>query len=141
MGHGPILRVVGLLKDVETRWSATFLMIDRVLEQYQAVDKFLNAPGQEEIAHHSFDPMTLRVLQDIRRFLEIFHIVQEIVSAEKTPTLSIVLPMYEKLIVMLNDLAKDLDELSHAIKVSVQKLEEYLSLSRRTKIYSLAMGK
>jgi hypothetical protein len=30
-----ILRVVGLLKDVETRWSATFLMIDRVLEQYQ----------------------------------------------------------------------------------------------------------
>ncbi|KAJ7680087.1 hypothetical protein B0H14DRAFT_3101791 [Mycena olivaceomarginata] len=136
-----ILRVVGLLKDVETRWSATFLVIDRVLEQYQAVDKFLNAPGQEEIAHHSFDPMTLRVLQDIRRFLEIFHIVQEIVSAEKTPTLSIVLPMYEKLIVMLNDLAKDLEELSHAIKVSVQKLEEYLSLSRRTKIYSLAMGK
>lgn len=28
------LRVVGLLKDVETRWSATFLMVDRVLEQY-----------------------------------------------------------------------------------------------------------
>ncbi|KAJ7702895.1 hypothetical protein B0H16DRAFT_1347354 [Mycena metata] len=71
------LRVVGLLKDVETRWSTTFLMIDRVLEQYLAIDKFLNAPGQEEIAHHSFDETTLQVLQDIRRFLEIFHVVQE----------------------------------------------------------------
>ena len=28
------LRVVGLLKDVDTRWSATFLMIDSLLEQY-----------------------------------------------------------------------------------------------------------
>ncbi|KAJ6576169.1 hypothetical protein DFH09DRAFT_1031699, partial [Mycena vulgaris] len=47
--------------------------------------------------------------------------------------------MYEKLIVMLNDLAKDLEKISHAIKASVQKLEEYLNRSRRTKVYSLAM--
>ncbi|KAJ7794074.1 hypothetical protein B0H14DRAFT_2220719, partial [Mycena olivaceomarginata] len=125
---------------VETRWSATFLMVDRVLEQYLAINEFLNAPEQEDIAHHSFDAMTLRVLQDIRRFLEIFHLVQEIVSAEKTPTLSVVLPLYEKLIVILNDLAKELGEISHAIKASVEKLEEYLAVSRRTKIYSLAMG-
>lgn len=26
------LRIVGLLKDVDTRWSSTFFMIDRVLE-------------------------------------------------------------------------------------------------------------
>ncbi|KAJ7306235.1 hypothetical protein DFH08DRAFT_918611 [Mycena albidolilacea] len=124
------LRVVGLLKDVETRWSATFLMVDRVLEQYLAIDKFLNAPEQEDISHHSFDAMTLRI----------FHLVQEIVSAEKTPTLSVVLPLYEKLIVMLNDLTKELGEISHAIKASVEKLEEYLAVSRCTKIYSLAMG-
>jgi hypothetical protein len=41
---------------------------------------------------------------------------------------------------MLNDLAKELGEISHAIKASVEKLEEYLAVSRRTKIYSLAMG-
>ncbi|KAJ7894679.1 ribonuclease H-like domain-containing protein [Mycena olivaceomarginata] len=135
-----ILRVVGLLKDVDTRWSATFLMIDRLLEQYQAVDRFLNAPAQDEIAHHSFDAMTLRVLSDIRRFLEVFHVVQEIVSAQKTPTLSMVLPLYENLIVMLRNLATDLDEISHAIEASIRKLEDYLSLSRRTRMYSLAMG-
>lgn len=30
-----LLRIVGLLKDVDTRWSSIFLMIDRVLELYQ----------------------------------------------------------------------------------------------------------
>ncbi|KAJ7482848.1 ribonuclease H-like domain-containing protein [Mycena galericulata] len=134
------LRVVGLLKDVETRWSATFLMIDRLLEQCQAVDKFLGDPKQAEIAYHALDAVSLQVLQDIRRFLQVPHIVQEIVSAEKTPTLSIVLPMYERLIVMLRDLAKDLDVLSHAINATIKKLEEYLGKSRRTKIYSLAMA-
>ncbi|KAJ6565157.1 hypothetical protein DFH09DRAFT_868743, partial [Mycena vulgaris] len=85
-GNPPqILRVVGLLKDVEARWSAMFLMIDRVLEQYLAIDKFLDDPQQEEISWHAFDSATLQVLQDIRRFLQIPHIVQEIVSAEKTP--------------------------------------------------------
>ncbi|KAJ7818482.1 hypothetical protein B0H14DRAFT_3089486 [Mycena olivaceomarginata] len=110
-----VLRVVGLLKDVDTRWSATFLMIDRILEQYL-------------------------VLQDIRRFLQVPHIVQEIVSAEKTLTLSIVLPMCEKLILMLKDLRNKLDELSLGINTTIRKLEEYCNMSRRTRVYGLAMG-
>lgn len=32
--NGEKLRVLQLLRDVETRWSSTFLMIDRVLELY-----------------------------------------------------------------------------------------------------------
>lgn len=84
--------------------------------------------------------MALRVLDDIRTFLRVPHIVQEIVSAEKTPTLSIVLPIYEKLIVMLKNLQAQLPEIAHAIGASVEKLEEYLTYSRRTKIYALAMG-
>ncbi|KAJ7191879.1 hypothetical protein GGX14DRAFT_380642 [Mycena pura] len=136
---GP-LREVGLLKDVETRWSATFLMIDRLLEQYLAVDQFLDDPAQDEISWHRLSPITLKVLHDIRRLLQIPHIVQEIVSAEKTPTLSSVLPMYEKLIIMLKDLSRELDELSIGINAIIRKLEEYLNLSRRTKAYALAMG-
>ncbi|KAJ7120735.1 hypothetical protein C8R43DRAFT_1090881 [Mycena crocata] len=135
-----ILRIVGLLKDVETRWSATFLMIDRLLEQHLAVDKFLDDPKQGEISWHRLSPITLQVLTDIRRFLQIPHIVQEIVSAEKTPTLSIVLPMYEKLILMLKDLAKQLDVLSLGINATIEKLEEYLNMSRRTRMYALAMA-
>jgi hypothetical protein len=78
-------------------------MIGQLLEQYQvsvkafismnltssaqAVDKFLDSPGQEEITEHSFDETTLQVLRDIRRFLEAFHLTQEVVSAEKTPAI------------------------------------------------------
>lgn len=77
---------------------------------------------------------------DIRRFLFIPHTVQELVSAEKTPTLSIVLPVYERLIIMLKNLRQELPQLAHAITASINKLEEYLAISQRTKIYALAMG-
>lgn len=67
--------------------------------------------------------------------------MQEIVSAEKTPTLSLVLPLYEKLIALLNKLKMQLPKLEHAISASLLKLEEYLAKSRQTKVYALAMGK
>jgi hypothetical protein len=77
---------------------------------------------------------------DIRQFLHIFHIVQELVSAEKTPTLSIVLPVYKKLIVMLKMLRSTLPKLGHGIDAAIAKLEEYLNISRGNKVYGLAMG-
>ena len=86
------------------------------------------------------DEISLQVLADIRQFLYVPHLVQEILSAEKTPTLSIVLPMYEKLIVMLNDLKRKLPKLTHAISASVYKLNEYLGKSRKTKLYALAIS-
>lgn len=88
-----------------------------------------------------FSSVGLQVLGDVRRFLFIPHVVQEIVSAEKTPTLSVVLPLYEKLIIMLRDLKRELPKLAHAISASISKLDEYLGLSRRTKVYALAIGK
>lgn len=69
-----------------------------------------------------------------------FHAVQELVSAEKTPTLSIVLPMYEKLITLLQSLKLCLPKLSHAISASISKLTEYLQLSQCMRVYALAIG-
>lgn len=93
-----------------------------------------------DLAAYAFTDIQIEVLGHIRLFLHFFHVVQELVSAEKTPTLSVVLPMYEKLIVYLKDLAKTLPGLAHAIDASRAKLEEYLSRSRKTKIYGVAMG-
>jgi hypothetical protein len=107
----------------------------------QAIDAFLKQDKHSEIAHFALGSTHVKVLVDIRRFLYIPHVVQEIVSAEKTPTLSLVIPMYKKLVVMLNDLKRELPELSHAISASVIKLDEYLAKSRRTKLYALAIGK
>lgn len=67
--------------------------------------------------------------------------MQELVSAEKTPTLSLVLPMYEQLIVMLRDLKVQLPKLAHAIDAATGKLEEYMEKTRRTPMHIFAMGK
>ena len=48
--------------------------------------------------------------------------------------------MYEKLIVMLNDLKRELPKLTHAISASVYKLNEYLAKSCKTKLYVLAIS-
>ena len=93
-----------------------------------------------EIAHLAVDNTKIQVLSDIQRFLYVFHVVQEIVSAKKTPTLSLVIPLYEKLIALLNRLKTQLPKLEHAIMALVWKLEEYLAKSQKTKIYGLAMG-
>jgi hypothetical protein len=88
----------------------------------------------------TFSPVEIQLLVDVRDFLHIFHAVQELVSAEKTPTLSIVLPLYEDLIMMLKDFSKVHPQLGHAADAAIAKLEEYLSHTRRTSIYSLAIG-
>lgn len=77
---------------------------------------------------------------DIRRILYVFHCVQEIVSAEKTPTLCVVLPLYERLITMLTELGKVMPHLAFAIEAGVVKLREYLNYSDNTKMYTLALG-
>ncbi|KAF5375571.1 hypothetical protein D9615_009215 [Tricholomella constricta] len=133
------IRVVALLRDVDTRWSSMFLMIDRVLELYPAIKIMLEKPKYTELQNLLLDDMQLRVLNDIRSFLYVFHTVQEVVSADKTPTLSVVLPLYEQLISMLRDLKRSIPNLAHVISASQDKLEEYLSKSRKTRIYSLAM--
>ncbi|KAK7000798.1 hypothetical protein R3P38DRAFT_2413237, partial [Favolaschia claudopus] len=67
--------------------------------------------------------------------------VQEIVSAEKTPTLSLVLPIYENPLLILRSpmIAQEPEKINIAINAAPRKIEEYLNLSRGTKIYSLAM--
>ena len=87
-------------------------MIDRVLEIYaascyldysyhysalislQAIHIFLELEENTSIKCHELSEAQLKVLEDVRELLSIPHAVQEIVSAEKTPTLPIVVPDY-----------------------------------------------
>ncbi|KAF8164877.1 hypothetical protein B0H34DRAFT_829528, partial [Crassisporium funariophilum] len=136
------LRIVTLLRDIDTRWLSTFLMIDRLLEMYpldidQAVKLLLERPELGDIT--DLNDAQLEVLKDICMFLNVFHTAQQIVSAEQTPTLSIVIPVYKQLIGILEDLKQHLPNISHVIKASIAKLEEYLGKSRSNKVYVLAM--
>lgn len=92
------------------------------------------------IAKLALKPMELVVLNDIRKYLQVPHVVQELVSAENTPTLSLVVPMYKQLIVMLRDLKIELPKIAHAIEASIIKLEEYMEKTRKTPMHVFAMG-
>ncbi|KZT63066.1 hypothetical protein DAEQUDRAFT_742139 [Daedalea quercina L-15889] len=118
-----------LLLDVDTRWSSIYAMIDHVLELNQAIDEFLKWPNQEAIQHNR-----------LRQFLQAPHLVQEVLSVQKTPTLSMALPGYEKLLTVLGLLKKKLWQIAHGIDACIKKLEEYLGKAHQTDMYILAMS-
>jgi len=105
------------------------------------VKVLLRKAEHSDISDYALSDIQLQVLDDIRTFLNVFHSAQQIASAEKTPTLSIVIPVYEKLIEMLQNLKQHLPNLSHAIAASISKLQEYMDKARSTKAYVLAMRK
>ncbi|THU88275.1 hypothetical protein K435DRAFT_614132, partial [Dendrothele bispora CBS 962.96] len=82
----------------------------------------------------------LRTSNQVYEFLSYPHAVQEILSAEQTPTLSLVLPLYEKLVEELTQAKIDLPKISHAIDATNEKIKEYINHSRKNPIYILAMG-
>ncbi|KAJ3754264.1 hypothetical protein EV360DRAFT_51958 [Lentinula raphanica] len=137
--HHYLMREVVLLRDVDTRWSSTFLMIDRLLELYPAIKEIANSPENNELQSLLLEPFDLGVLSDIRFFLKTFHLVQELASAQKTPCLAIVLPLYEQLITNLRLLKNALPNLSHAIESALQKIHEYQDKCHSTNMYSFAM--
>jgi hypothetical protein len=107
----------------------------------KAIDVFVHkAKYRDALSHVALSQNQLLVLDDIRTFLRVPHGVQELVSGEKTPTLSVVLPLYEKLNALLGLLINRLPRLAYAIEATKAKLAEYLKKSRKARIYALAMG-
>ncbi|KAH9160556.1 hypothetical protein EDB89DRAFT_1862690, partial [Lactarius sanguifluus] len=136
---GEIIRVVQLLRDCETRWSSTYNMIDRTMELYPPIQNFLQQPSMAEHTHRLFTSKQYEVLGHIHQILQIPHWAQELLAAEKTPTLAMALPVYEKLVELWKSLALAIPEMSHYIGLGVAKIMEYVSKGRRNKIYALAM--
>jgi hypothetical protein len=82
------------------------------------------------------------VLEDICNVLSVLHHAQELLSAEKTPTLALALPVYEALIDGLQECISEskFPMLSYAIGCAVQKLETYVAKARDLPVYTLAMA-
>jgi mannose/fructose/N-acetylgalactosamine-specific phosphotransferase system component IIC len=106
----------------------------------QAINAFIHQPKHHELTKHELDNVQQKALCDVREWLCILHSVQELVSAEKTPTLSVVLPLYEWLIGMLKKMARILPKIAHAILFSMEKLEEYMMYSCQSCVYAIAMS-
>ncbi|TRM65458.1 hypothetical protein BD626DRAFT_399297 [Schizophyllum amplum] len=137
-----IMHILCLLRDVDTRWSSTFLMIDRLLLLYRAVDEFLRSEKYSgtDIAALALSTVQLDVLRDVRLYLSVLHMVQEMVSGQKTPTLAYVLPAYAMLLDALRALKNKLPKLSHVIDVTIMKLEVYMNKALHTDAYAISMS-
>jgi hypothetical protein len=93
-----------------------------------------------DIAHHQLSAKQYEVLNDIRTFLRIPHQAQQVLSAEKTPTLCFALPLYERMIEVFKNVERGRPKIAHAVRSARQYLENYLALSRKTRAYSLAIS-
>jgi hypothetical protein len=65
--------------------------------------------------------------------------VQELVSTEKTPTLPVVLPAYEKLLHLFKLMKPHLPNITHGIDAAIEKLSVYFARTQKTRIYALAL--
>ncbi|TFY74482.1 hypothetical protein EWM64_g9529 [Hericium alpestre] len=103
-------------------------MIDHVLELYPAIAAFLAKDKQDTIRESALTSIDLAILDDIRQVLMIPHIVQQMLSTEKMPTLPNVIPAYEQLAQSLRALE------------AIEKIETYMLYARTTRVYALAMA-
>ena len=72
------------------------------------------------------------MLTDLHDILKLPHAAQELLSAEKTPTLSFALPAFEILIDSLLRKQKVIPELAHYIGVGISKIIEYSRKCRQS---------
>lgn len=79
-------------------------------------------------------------MNDIHDILSLPHATQELLSAEKTPTIALALPAFEVLIDAWLQKQKVIPELAHYIGVGIAKLQEYVRKCRHSRIYGLAMS-
>ncbi|PVF92156.1 hypothetical protein CPB86DRAFT_686709, partial [Serendipita vermifera] len=131
-----------LIRDMPVRWSSTFSMIDRFLLMAKAVDLFLTHPhNREMLLKYGMTEMHLSILNHIRLVLLIFHSVQELLSSERTPTLTVTLPAYEACLKALHDVVEGnyFPHLNHAIHAAIDKIEKYVQIARKNHIYGMSM--
>lgn len=101
---------------------------------------FLNSDDHRDLARLQLTPMQHKVLVDLQQILQAPHAAQEVLSSSRTPTLSMALPSYELLITVWKSMRETIHEMSHFIDAGIQRLEKYIRLARKTRVYALAMS-
>lgn len=101
----------------------------------------MNRPKQAALISNLFTQDEFQVLHDIHTIFQVPHAAQELLSAEKTPTLSMALPAFEMLITSWTHLQKTIPKLAHYIGVGIAKINMYMLKGRKSCIYALAMSK
>ncbi|KAG8725162.1 hypothetical protein FRC11_001907 [Ceratobasidium sp. 423] len=112
-------------------------MIEQFIYLYPAVTRYI--ASMPSLAGYAIMHKEFEVLNDILQVLDCAHYTQELLSSDKTPTLSFALPLYHALIAQWRDLQTKLPALSDAIDASVKKIGAYIAKSRSNPAHIVAM--
>jgi hypothetical protein len=82
----------------------------------------------------------VEVLWEIRMFLQHFHLFQQQLSGKCTPTIHLVVPAIEGLMVGLEKAREKQMILRHTYDISLYKLNEYLEKCHVNPVYTVAIG-
>ncbi|KAJ7433152.1 hypothetical protein FB451DRAFT_1064718, partial [Mycena latifolia] len=129
-----------LLRDVDTRWSSTLLMVDRAILLREAIDKFLSHPQHQELHKYKLGPEEWKALEGFKRILSVPHAFQQKLSAEKTPTLGDALPAFEAMIKAWQKQQVKYPETTHIIQKGIDKLGAYRDRVEGVPAYIFAMS-
>ncbi|EPQ49932.1 hypothetical protein GLOTRDRAFT_67196, partial [Gloeophyllum trabeum ATCC 11539] len=133
-------RDLQLLRDVDTRWSSTLLMIERVLLLREAIEKFLSHSEFEELRRYQLQNSEWDLLEAYRQILAVPHAFQHRLSAEKTPTLCHAIPHFESMLRIWDVQKTQLPSMASVIEAGIVKLEAYRNRTNPVPAYMLAMS-
>ncbi|KAJ6495972.1 hypothetical protein C8R45DRAFT_823421, partial [Mycena sanguinolenta] len=129
-----------LLRDVDTRWSLTLLMVDRAVLLHEAINKFLSDPQFRELHKYKLGDEDWKALEVFQRILAVPHAFQQKLSAEKTPTLGYALPHFEAMIKAWEKQQRKYPETVHIIQKGIDKLGVYRDRVEGVPAYIFAMS-
>jgi hypothetical protein len=109
--------------DVITRWNSTYEMIDRVLKLKPILT--LLFIQNEDYKKKKFPENLWDTLENLRNLLEPFSEATHLISASEYPSLCIILPLYDNLIVHLNNFNSDKLDLKKCAETIKKKLSGY----------------
>ncbi|KAF8148231.1 hypothetical protein B0H34DRAFT_668958, partial [Crassisporium funariophilum] len=119
----PDMKDLQLIKDVDTQWSSTLLMIVRALELQEPLSQFLS--DDSDLKKYQLSPVEWEALETIKDILMIPHAFQQVLSFEKTPTLGDTIPAFQAMITAWKKLQNEQPEVTDIIQAGLDKLEGY----------------
>ena len=110
------------IMDCPTRWISTYTLLKRAIKLRRAIDDIATDSGLRKHELHDGDWL---VLNDVFSFLEEFAQITTYVETSQYPMLSLIVPMYNKLLTFLEDVAHDKKKPALVVKGSKAGLRTF----------------
>ncbi|KAK0433854.1 ribonuclease H-like domain-containing protein [Armillaria borealis] len=131
-------KVLQLVLDVDIRWSSTDIMIEWAIELREGIELFLDKRDFTDLRKHKLSKDEWKALEIIHQILAVPHAFQQKLSADKTPTLSLAIPSFRRMIQLWQGLKITFPDAAPALDEGLEKLATYRERLDIVPAYTLA---